>query len=62
MPREYTIERGSAMPPQEMERTGSLQQIKSLEGCWKDRFDKNRLLVLKEFVQHFNQMTKGDED
>ena len=59
MPRPHKIERDS-IP--KMKPAGSLRDIKSLEDCWKDRFDKNRLLALKEFFQHFNQMTKGDED
>lgn len=36
MPRPHTIERTSTP---EMEPTGSLRDIKSLEDCWKDRFD-----------------------
>jgi hypothetical protein len=59
MPRPHTIERTS-IP--KMKPAGSLREIKSLEDCCEDRFDKNRLLVMKEFLQHLNQMTKGDED
>lgn len=59
MPRPHKIERDS-IP--KMKPAGSLQEIKSLEDCCEDRFDKNRLLVMKEFLQHLNQMTKGDED